>query len=168
MSYMLENTPKAKLDKACRMVSDCTCALSFIDCGEVYEVSEGDMQPLHLSLEQVSGILLVLESVANRARDIKALVIEASPLVEKTHAVCQWVDKFLSVIDVALRLARINLADDGDQSEDGINVDRLWVTGFFCTLRHTTDQTDKLYQAVCDIWEALPESSRGGELAENT
>ncbi len=168
MNYLLKNTPKAKLDKARLMASDCACILGFICCGGLYEVTEDDMQPLHLSREQVSGIFLVLESVANRAREIKELVTEASPLEEKTLDVCQWIDEFLSVLDIALKLARFNLTDDVDQSENVITVDRMWIAGFFSTLKHSTDQTDKFYQAIYDIWEALPDPSKGGELAKNT
>ncbi len=168
MSYVPENTPKAKLDKARLITSDCSCAISFIGCGELYEVIEDDMQPLQLSLEQVSGIFLVLESVASRAHKIKELVIEASPLVNKTSDICQWIGEFLSVISLALKLARINLADDDGHSDNYISVDRLWLAGFFSTIKHTTDQTGKIYEAIYDICEALPEASKGGELAENT
>jgi len=167
MIYIPGNTPKAKLEKARLMTSDCSCTLSFICCGELYEVIEDDMQPVSLSLEQVSGIFLALESVANRAREIKELVIDASPLANKTRDACQWIDGFLSVISLALKLARINFADD-DHSGDYISVDRLWLAGFFSTLKHTDDQTGEIFEAICDICEALPEASKGGELAENT
>lgn len=160
------------LEKASIKSSGIQCTIDFInfsDDGTEIDC-DGICTDASITKEQMRGIFLTVESIVSELKEIKRLVLEQAPDEDESCEIFGMIDDALKMIDSALRIGKIrfsNAAGSGDE----IDLNEIWVNGFFCTLGHANDRLGWLFTRINDIRDHIAEAAKpddnGGDLVKD-
>lgn len=161
-----------ELEKAREKSSQIGCTISFLDFSEeTHEIdSDGDRTDARITKDQMRGIFLTIESIILELKEIKRLVLERAPDEDESCEIVEMIDDALKMIDLASRAGQIHFSID-DESGDEIWLCKIWVNGFFCTLKYAGNRLYWLFEKINTICSRIREAStpnNGGDLVKDS
>ena len=162
-----------ELWKACLKSSGVSCTIEFLDCSEeTSEIdSDGDRTDASITKEQMLGIFLTVESIISELKEIRRLVLEHASNEDESCEIIEMIDDALKMIDLASRMRRMHLSNETVDSYGAIGLGRIWVNGFFYTLKYANDRLYWLFEKINTICERIQEASTpddGGDIAKDS
>jgi len=160
-----------ELWKACLKSSGVSCTIEFIDCStETSEIdSDGDRSDASVTKDQMLGIFLTVESIISELKEVRHLVLEHASNEDESCEIFEMIDDALKMIDFASRMGRMHLSNV-DDSDDEIWLCKIWVNGFFYTLKHANDRLFLLYEKINTIYLRIEQAvtpDDGGDLVKD-
>ncbi|MDO8893727.1 hypothetical protein [Nitrosomonas sp.] len=161
-----------ELWKASLKSSGVTCTIEFLDCSEeASEIdSDGDRTDASITKDQMLGIFLTVESIISELKEIRSLVLEHASNEDESCEILEMIDDALKMIDLASRMGRMHLSNETVDSYDAIGLGRIWVNGFFYTLKHANDRLFLLFEKINTIYLRIEQTvtpDNGGDLVED-
>lgn len=161
-----------ELWKACLKSSGVSCTMEFLDCStETSEIdSDGDRTDASVTKDQMLGIFLTVESIISELKEIRRLVLEHASNEDESCEIIEMIDDALKMIDLASRMGRMHLSNETVDSYDAIGLGRIWVNGFFYTLKHANGRLHWLYEkinTICLRIERAVTPDDGGDLVKD-
>lgn len=159
------------LEKAREKSSQIGCTISFLDFSEeTHEIdSDGDRTDASITKDQVRGIFLTVESVILELKEIKRLVLELAADEDESCEIVEMIDDALKMIDLASRAGQIHFSNDSE-SDDKIQLCKIWVNGFFCTLKYAGNRLYWLFEKINTIYLRIEQTvtpDNGGDLVKD-
>ncbi|MDP1550700.1 MAG: hypothetical protein Q8L97_11195 [Nitrosomonas sp.] len=160
-----------ELWKASIKSSGVTCTIEFLDCSEeASEIdSDGDRTDASITKDQMLGIFLTVESIISELKEIRRLVLEHASNEDESCEIIEMIDDALKMIDLASRMGRMHLSNDSE-SDDKIQLCKIWVNGFFCTLKYAGNRLYWLFEKINTIYLRIEQTvtpDNGGDLVKD-
>ncbi|WMJ09362.1 hypothetical protein [Nitrosomonas sp. sh817] len=159
-----------ELRKARNCVSDISCALEFIDCGDLVDLDGCNMS---ISREQMEGLFNLLDGAVDNLEQIQQTVRQYGTLKETTKAICDSIEKAVRIILLAEKIERVRLAEY--EEENGkkdlhyqVSLVKVWTAGFLVSLRLAKEYIANLFYSIEELCEAIPAPSEGGGNAHDS